>query len=234
MTGRAVELLHAEVDGEITGPQKAELSRLLLADPALRELREGLRRTCEALDALPLEAPPAGLRASIMESLPASPPRCEDRDVRRPVRFGRPVMRYAAAFAGGLIVSALAFQYGLRNETLDAGDLAGTIAGVTVDPSRLELHLDEVRGTVRLEGTASAPVVFAQLESVRPVQVIARLDGQVVRLDGFGAPGSAPQASRAQFSHRSTVGPVRVEVRIVDVASGSVLQATTLRPTVPD
>lgn len=231
---RGIELIHAEIDGEITGPQKAELGRLLLAEPALRDLRAGLRHTCEALDALPLEAPPDGLRASIMESLPASPPRCEDRDVRPPGRFGRPVLRYAAVFAGGLIVSALAFQAGMRHQSLDARELAGTIAGVTVDPSRLELHLDEVRGTVRLEGAASAPVVVAELQSSRPVQVIARLEGQEVRLEGFAAPHPGKQPARAQFSQRSKVRPARVEVTIVDVASGDVLQATTLRPTVPE
>jgi anti-sigma factor RsiW len=235
MSGRALELIHAEIDGEITGPQKAELGRLLLADPALRELRAGLRRTCDALDALPIETPPADLRASIMESLPASPPRCEDRDVRfrSNGRFGQPLVRYAAAFAGGLIVSALAFQFGLRHEALDAGELAGTIAGVTVDPSRLELRLDEVQGTVRLEGSQTAPVVVSELRSSRPVQVIARLEGEEVRLEGFGV-GPEPWEARVQFSRRSNDRPARVEINIVDVASGTVLQATTLRPTVPD
>jgi anti-sigma factor RsiW len=234
MSGRALELIHAEIDGEITGPQKAELGRLMLADPALRELRAGLRRTCDALDALPLETPPADLRASIMESLAALPPRCEDRDVRPRARFGRPLLlRYAAAFAGGLIVSALAFQFGLRHETLDAGDLAGTIAGVTVDPSRLELRLDEVQGTIRLEGSRAAPVVVSKLRSSRPVQVIARLEGEEVRLEGFGL-GPEPREARGQFLRRSNYPPTRVEISIVDVASGAVLQATTLRPTVPE
>jgi anti-sigma factor RsiW len=233
MSGRAIELIHAEIDGEITGPQKAELGRLLLADPALRELRAGLRRTCDALDALPLETPPADLRVSIMESLPASPPRCEDTDVRPRARSGPPLLRYAAAFAGGLIVSALAFQFGLRHEVLDAGELAGTIAGVKVDPSRLELRLDEVQGTVRLEGSQAAPIVVSELRSFRPVQVIARLDGEEVRLEGFGLDPGAREA-RAQFLRRSNDRPARVEISIVDVASGTVLQATTLRPTVPE
>jgi anti-sigma factor RsiW len=237
MSGRAIELIHAEIDGEITGPEKAELGRLLLADPALGELRAGLRRTCDALDTLPLETPPADLRASIMESLPASPPRCEDRDVRSRSRsrgrFGQPLLRYAAAFAGGLIVSALAFQFGLQHEALDAGELAGTIAGVKIDPSRLELRLDEVQGTVRLEGPQTAPVVISALRSSRPVQVIARLEGEEVRLEGSGL-GPEPREARAQFSRRSNDRPARVEINVVDVASGAVLQATTLRPTVPE
>lgn len=230
MSERAIELIHAEIDGEITGPQKAELGRLLLADPALRELRAGLRRTCEALDALPLETPPADLRSSIMESLAALPPRCEDRDVRPRARFGQPLLRYAAAFAGGLIVSALAFEFGLRHETLDAGELAGTIAAVTADPSRLDLHLDEVHGTVRLEGSPAAPVVVAELAASGPVQVIARLDGEEVRLAGFAA---TQQRSSARFTPSAVRASAHVEVRIVG-AAGDVLQTTTLRPNVPE
>ena len=37
---RCLELVNAEVDGELTGPQRAELNRLLLADHAVRQLRE--------------------------------------------------------------------------------------------------------------------------------------------------------------------------------------------------
>lgn len=227
---RGIELIHAEIDGELTGPQRAELSRLLLAQPALRDVRAGLRRTCGALDSLALEEPPAGLRASIMESLPASPPVCEDRDVRPRARFGRLGLRYAAAFAGGLIVSAMAFQFAIRDAALDTPDLAGTIAAVTADPSRLDLHLDEVHGTVRLDGTAAAPVLVAELAASRPVQVIGRLDGEEVRLAGFAA---TQQRSSAGFTPSEGRASARVEVRIVG-ATGDVLQTTTLRPNVAE
>jgi hypothetical protein len=224
----ALELIHAEIDGELTGPQKAELSRLLLADPALHARRDQLREACAAIGSLPFEDPPAGLRASVMESLPASSPA----RLRSAGRFGRPVLRYAAAFAGGLIVSALAFQFALRNEVLDSNELVGTLAGVKADVSRLELHLDEVSGTVRVEGTDTAPLVVAELAASRPVQVIARLDGQEVRLGDFAATHHDARPSSAAFPHRNEAGPARVEIVILDLASGTVLQTTTLRPTV--
>jgi len=231
---RTLELINAEVDGELDGPAKAELSRHLLANPSLRALRDEVRATCAAIDALPSEDPPPGLRTSIMESLPASPPVCRDRDVRLGGRRSeRPLLRYAAAFAGGLLVSALAFQFSLRDAQVDSRELSGTIAGVTADPSQIELHLDEVRGTVRLEGPDSAPEVVAELAASRPVQVIARLDGQEVRLTGFGTPQQASQPARKAFVRRSgRPAPARVEVSIVDLASGTVLQSSMLRPSV--
>ena len=36
----AFELINAEIDGVTTGAQRAELNRLLLADPAVRALRD--------------------------------------------------------------------------------------------------------------------------------------------------------------------------------------------------
>ena len=231
---RALELINAEVDGELDGPARAELSRRLLADAGLRALRDETRATCTAIDALPSEDPPRGLRASIMERLPASKPACQDRDVRLAgLHPGRPLLRYAAAFAGGLLVSALAFQFAVRDARLDSRQLSGTIAAVTADASTLELHLDEVSGTVRVEGPDSAPTVVADLAAARPVQVIARLDGEEVRLAGFGATQHGRPPVRTAFLHRNARrSPARVEVSLVDAASGAVLQTTVLRPTV--
>ncbi len=68
MTGQdtTLELINAEIDGVITGPQRAELNRLLLADPSVRALRDELTRTCRALDDMPREELPAGLHEAIV------------------------------------------------------------------------------------------------------------------------------------------------------------------------
>lgn len=234
MTDRehCLELIHAEIDGELTGAQQAELSRTLLADPATRALRDELRQFCRAIDSVPPEEVPADLRVSIMESLPVLPPVCEDRDVRPGGRYGRPVLRYAAAFAGGLIVSALAFQVAVQHQALDSGELAGTIAAS--DPSRLELRLDEVRGTIELEGTATSPVVQARLVADHPIQVIARLDGQEVRLSGFAAAHNQPTELSGAFSRAAVSAPVIVKIEVVDPTSGRMLRTADLRPNVPN
>ncbi len=220
-------LIHAEIDGELTGPQRAQLNRLLLAEPELRALRDGLRRTCDAIDALPAAEPPADLRESILQTLPAT-----ERGMTRRRPWARwPAMRYAASFAAGLVVSALAFQSGVLPENgIDSRNLAGTIASVPADPSRLELRLDGVRGTIRLAGSSQAPVVHASLTASQPVEVVARLDGQEVRLTGFTAPHNEPVQLRAGFSHRDATGPARISISVRDSGSGAVLRTATLQP----
>ena len=63
-------LIHAEIDGELDGRQRAELARALLADPEIQVLREDLRRVCAALDVLEDVDPPQQLRQSVLDALP--------------------------------------------------------------------------------------------------------------------------------------------------------------------
>jgi len=92
------------------------------------------------------------------------------------------LLRYAAAFGGGLLVSALAFQFGKLDSTeLGAGQLAGTIADATHAEARMIVNLDQVRGSITLTGAAEAPQVVSSLESSQPVSIVTRLheDGLV-------------------------------------------------------
>jgi anti-sigma factor RsiW len=175
-----VELINAEIDGALTGPQRAELNRLLLADPDVRALRDSLTRTCRTLDEMPREEIPAGLHEAIVTGLPVAAPKSHV--LRRAAFTGRPLLRYAAAFGGGLLVSALAFQFGKLDSTeLGAGQLAGTIADATHAEARMIVNLDQVRGSITLTGAAEAPQVVTSLESSQPVSIVTRLheDGLV-------------------------------------------------------
>lgn len=227
MSDRIIELVNSDIDGELSGPERAELSRVLLADPAARALRDELARTCAALDALEPAELPAGLHESIMGALPPAPHRVEPKKGWAFLR--QPTFRYAATFAGGLLVSALALQGGItRQDGLDSRELAGTIASLASDPSRIDVSLPQVHGAITLEGTAASPVVQTHLAASQPVRVIARSAGREVRLDGFVAPQDAPVEMSAGFG---TDAPIEVE--IIDVASGSVLQTARLHTTMP-
>jgi len=201
MTGQdtTLELINAEIDGVITGPQRAELNRLLLADPSVRALRDELTRTCGALDDLRSEELPAGLHEAIVARLPVATPKSHG--LRHAPSGHRPLLRYAAAFGGGLLVSALAFQFGNLDSTeLGAGQLAGTIAAATHAEARMVVSLDQVRGSITLTGAAEAPQIVTSLESSRPVTIVTRLHD-----DGV------------------------VEVQVVDDATDKVLQRGKLR-----
>jgi anti-sigma factor RsiW len=202
MTGQdtTLELINAEIDGVLTGPQRAELNRLLLADPSVRALRDGLMRTCRAIDEMPREEIPAGLHEAIVTGLPAAAAP-KSHGFPHTSFTSRPLLRYAAAFGGGLLVSALAFQLGRLDSTeFGAGQLSGTIAAATHAEARMIVNLDQVRGSITLTGAADAPQVVTSLESTRPVSIVTHLHE-----DG------------------------RVEVQVVDDATATVLQRGKLR-----
>jgi hypothetical protein len=230
MNDRAIELINAEIDGVLSGVERAELNRLLLADLGLRGLRDELRRTCRALDAVQPEEVPAELHESIMSALRTSPIRRAGKLASG--RGGKPVLRYAAALAGGLLVSALAFQFvGGGGPVLGPHDLAGTLA-----PQRdavLQVDLPEVKGRVVVTGTTTGPVVVSRLASTSPVTVIASAAGKEVRLHGFVAPQEEPIEMSADLGRPGSTQPI-VVISVVDAASGAVLQTATLRTDVSD
>lgn len=226
---RAIELINAEIDGILSGPERAELNRLLLADPAVRTVRDELRRTCDALAAVEQEDIPADLHESIMSALPASPVNCEPAAAGR---FGKPVLRYAAAFAGGLLVSALAFHFAdVGSPGLNPRDLAGTLAPDSGTSVRIDLP--QAKGEIFVAQSTAGPVVVSRLAAVAPVTVIASAGGHEVRLDGFVAPQDAPIELSAGLGKPGSAEPV-VAITVVDTASGAVLHSTALRPTVPN
>jgi anti-sigma factor RsiW len=230
MNERAIELINAEIDGELGSETRVELNRLLLADPAIRSLRGEMRRICHALDDIAPDEVPAGLHESIMSALPATPAWRDKPLVSG--RFGRPALRYAAAFAGGLLVSALAFQFvGSGAPGLDPRDLAGTLAPAS--DAVVWIDLPVVKGQVVVADSRTGPVVVSRLAATSPVSVIASSEGRQVRLDGFVAPQEAPIELSAGLGMSGSAQPV-VLVSVVDAVSGAVLQTAILRPNVPD
>jgi anti-sigma factor RsiW len=195
-----LELINAEIDGVLTGPQRAELNRLVLADPSLRALRDDLIRTCRDLDALPREELPADLHEQILARLPpVESPRAA---VQRGVPFlRRPLMRYAATFVGGLLAATLAYQFGsFVPSQVGASQLAGTIADAGHAEARMVVDLDDVQGEITLTGPAATPQVVTSLHAARPVSIVTRLHD-----DGM------------------------VEVQVIDEATSVVLQRGNLR-----
>lgn len=230
MNDRTIELINAEIDGVLTGPDRAELNRLLLADPAVRDLRDELRQVCAAIDAIEPEDIPSDLHASIIAALPGGPIQFDE--PARTGRLGKSVLRYAAAFAGGLLVSALAFHFsGTGSPGLGTHELAGTLAPASVDTLRIDLP--QVKGQVALSGPAEAPFVVTRLAATAPVQLIASLDGKEVRLDDFVAPQSAPIELSAGLGKPDSAVPL-VKITLIDMDSGSVLLTAVLSPNVPE
>ena len=66
-------LIHAELDGDLSSQQRADLARLLLVDPQMRALRDELKGLCSRLDAIGQVEPPPQFKDSILKRLPSVP-----------------------------------------------------------------------------------------------------------------------------------------------------------------
>ncbi len=187
-----LELIQADVDGELPEQQRAELSRFLLARPEAQAAREELKRLCGLLNAVPAVEPPSTLKASILGAARMPDSKAGGGGLLRGPGTPPTMLRYAAALAGGALVSALAFQFGLdRRSGLDISEVAGTM--VAQDPvagsgpvDTIDVSLDQVSGRVSLYRSASMRVVEFELAARQPIDVIVVHDGQEARFSGFG------------------------------------------------
>jgi hypothetical protein len=214
---RYIELIQAEVDGELPEQHRADLSRYLLASPEARALRDELRQVCAVLGQVPAAEPPPDLSDSILGAarLPAAttPARAGG------ASFGR--WRMAAAFAGGLLVSAIAFQMGQgRQAGLDVSEVAGTMA--SQDPvtrsgpvDTVEVSLDQARGKVSLFRSATMRVVQFDLAVQKPLEVVVRHDGQEARFSGLGQAVGVGNQRYALVLEGAGLAGSRIELRFL-------------------
>jgi hypothetical protein len=195
-----LELMHAEIDGELNWHQKGELAQLVLADAQARAEREGLRRVCAALDALTAVEPPGDLRSSILAALPqVASPRV------RSAAFV-PDWRIAAAVAAVLIAGAVVFETG-RGPRLTGSEAVGTMAaaeGLTLDTVRLDSG--PVQGRVRLYRQGSGLALAFEVRASAPVDALVTGDGATLRVSSLGPrtrvqlPGFDPDTHAVEVS----------------------------------
>lgn len=192
---RCLELIHAEIDRALSSQERAELNQYLLADPESRLQRDQLIKACALLDAVEPVAVPEGFTRSLMQRLEqAAVLPSATRLIPAWQRFMQPsLMRYAAAFGGGLVVAALAFGTGTVHDTgQDMASLAGTMASPTapapIPSEELRVDMALLTGTARLRHSESGELTLIelQLRSEEPVEVVADFNGQSVRLQRSG------------------------------------------------
>jgi len=193
---RHIELIHAELDGELTSEQRAELSRLLLANPEARSLRDELNRLFGALAQLEDAEPPRELHAAVLDAIGAQ------QGPARPVRrswYTGPVFRYAAVFLGGLLASAVLLGPGARQAAgPGVSDLVGTIggqhaAGRGAPIDRVQLDLAQVSGAVNSYHLEGQLVVELDLKASEPIEVIATHGAQTVHFSLGSQPDVVPE-----------------------------------------
>lgn len=207
---RTQELIEANLEGTLSGPELAELNRRLLGDPETRALRDDLRRIDALLRSMPAETPPAGLVEDVLRQQPRQAPEVSA-GARAPTAFSRhSLVRIAASFAGGVIVTAALFQaLTLHDDGIAPEQVIGTMAG-QADPGAR--HLATVRlsgasadGSAALYQSGSSLWLELQVFSERPWELEASYDPRLIDFRGLQRP-----AEKSEPVIRVTDGRVRV------------------------
>ncbi len=186
--GDTLALIHAEIDGELDGEQRAELARRLLSDSEARVLREDLRRLCQALDALDEVEPPGELRRSILDALPQSTP------LRGHSWWSEPRIRYAAVIVAALTAGALVYEI-VHGPQYAATGAAGTLtaAGGPTVVDAVRLGEGPVSGRVSLYRERAGLGLRLELVANAPVDLLIAAGGRTLRVAGVAGPDKPGQ-----------------------------------------
>jgi hypothetical protein len=185
---RTQELIEANLEGTLSGPELAELNRRLLGSPETRALRDDLKHVDALLRALPAETPPAGLLDAVLQRAPQP---AREGAAGDPAR--RPFARIAAGFAGGALVTAALFQaLTLHHDGVAPEQVIGTMASQNDAGGR---HLATVRlsgasadGSAALYQAGSSLWLELRVASDRPWELEASYDPAVIDFQGLRRP----------------------------------------------
>lgn len=205
-----VELMHADIDSDISPSDKAALAAFLAENAEAQALHAELMAVHAALESLPeLESPPH-LTHSILASIP------EQNQATRGANtsflqslFAAPALRYAATFVAGVILTLSLVSSDLISQAVfdDMTGMVGTISDRTPDVPGVQtkpIEHNAIAGTVSLHSSGPMLIVDFDLVSSKPVDVIASYGDKSVWFNGF-AQLESPGASISAESGRVTM-----------------------------
>jgi hypothetical protein len=222
---RLDDLIQADLDGELSVAERADLARLLLRDPEARSLHHQFRRMDRLLRGIPVAEPPAGMQAAILAGQQQLPrPGNDDRRWS-----GQPLYRVAAAVLGGLLIVGLA--YVLRDGDAPGADLQGSLgraggptsAGLVAPQDQLSMRADGVELEASLRRIGQTLRLELGLSTAIPCELVAKIDP--ARTAWIGNPGdaeltagsgqvsvTAAPGSRSFVLDFSGVAPIRLQL----------------------
>ncbi len=217
------DLLQRVLDGIATPAERAQLDEVTASDPALRRRREELEHVFMLLGSARLEAPPAGLRESVIQAIGATAPGHVSterspgpaRPMPHMVNWGRLLLPVTALALATVLLLAVRTPW--RNS---AGPVTGTMSGSS---GSISVNLGEGSAAVRVEGNRTTDGFQIQVRTGdAPAEVeITALDATVT-LVSPDAPGPATSGTvrrsleaRSRWSVQGTVAARRAPVRVV-------------------
>jgi len=185
-----IELINAEIDGELDESGQSELRDYLAKNPEARTAHDDMAAFCRELDSVPSLEPPSDLRSDILAAI-----RPTARVIRPDPGFWRqvvsmPMFRHAAAFAAGAFMTfALISSNRISDRAFDdVTGLVGTISDTDNSASALRsisLGRQDIAGTVSVHSAGSLTVVDFNLSTRNPLEIIAGFSTRDLWFRGF-------------------------------------------------
>ena len=185
-----LELIHADIDGEISGGDRERLHAHLQSNPEAQRKHDEIAELCHALDDIEERAPPGHLKHLILDALPAV-----KTEEPTEVPFWKsflvaPPLHYAGTFAAGSLVTFLIVSSNQIQEDAFDGvtDLVGTMSpDIDAKPADATINLTDqmLAGTVKAHRTGPILVIDFDLTSMEPVEIIATFTDPDVWFNGF-------------------------------------------------
>ncbi|MDX1507421.1 MAG: hypothetical protein R3358_04010, partial [Woeseiaceae bacterium] len=205
-----IELINADIDGEITSDDKAELARVLERNAEARVMHEQLSALCESLDSEAQLDPPTHLRHVIMNQVPEKTVEPESESWLHAL-FVTPAVRYAATFAAGVIMTILILDSGQIEQTRfdDMTRLVGTVSDTSeYGPAvaTMTVNKAQVAGQVALRRADPIMILDFNLATSGPVDIVASYTDRTVWFNGFA------QLEATGTSISADDGEIRIQV----------------------
>lgn len=204
-----VELINADIDGEISATDRETLQEILAGNPEAKAMHAELSGLSSRLDELPDLDPPPHLKHAILAAAPKPKSRDEGSDRNwLQTLFATPALRYAATFAAGVILTfSLVSSDQARDSAFnDVTDLVGTMsanAPIGRSIQSVDINRPQIAGRVWLREAGPLLVVDFDLVSGGPVEIVATFADQTVWFNGFAqleSPGAAISAAAGQIT----------------------------------
>jgi len=196
-----VELINADIDGEISPADKQTLEALMADSPEAQAMQAELSGLNSSLNELPDLDPPVYLKHTILASIPKTEAQQRRSNFLHSI-FASPAFRYAAMFAAGAILTLnLVSSDQLSDRAFsDVTGLVGTMSSDVPDgPGIQSTRIDrpEVAGRVTLRSSGPLLIIDFDLVSSGPVDIVASYADQTVWFNGFAqleSPGASISA----------------------------------------
>lgn len=183
-----IDLINADVDGEISDGDKAVLQAFLSQHAEGRALHAELSSLGATLDAVEALQPPPHLRHVIMDSIKPAP-LARQRPGFLQSLFATPAVGYAATFAAGVLLTLSLVNSG--QISIRAFDDVTGLVGSVADPVGADtvgaIAVDEtaIAGTVSLRSSGSMLILDFDLVALEPIEIEADYTDKTIWFNGF-------------------------------------------------